>query len=359
MAATISPTLDPAETTTPIILDLEGPSAVVDQSPERREGGAGGAGGAEDDDEGDEEEEGEGSPEEAVSGRKWGHKKALKHGYSEDVDAWKKLSKAEQKSFLDANPLNKNAGQSGRKLKQPANYTGDAAEWKALTKEEQQEWKRSHPAATRRAPSGADGSEGGAGGAGGQDEEEDVDLGLNRGRTSSRRPAHRPLGSATAPSSSRFVANSQRPPVSAASVSQAARNFLDGHLALLETAANVSQASALSGYATRITVVVESNLPVPKLDGKLTAGTTEHRTFAFSSAGSSSVVNAVGRKRKHGEDNEPVTGKLIDFGANIEDVREYTKSVRASRKRADLRRTSAEAAAEFPRAPSPPPSPAA
>ena len=188
-----------------------------------------------------------------------------------------------------------------------------------------------------------------------------MDLGLNRGRTSSRRPAHRPLGSATAPSSSRFVPNSQRPPVSAASVSQAARNFLDGHLTLLETAANVSQASALSGYATRITVVVESNLPVPKMDGKLTAGTTAHRTFAFSSgpAGSSSVVNAVGRKRKHGEDNEPVTGKLIDFGANIEDVREYTKSVRASRKRADLRRTSAEAAAEFPRAPSPPPSLAA
>ena len=82
MAATISPTLDPAETTTPIILDLEGPSAVVDQSPERREGGAGGAGGAEaeDDDEGD-EEEGEGSPEEAASGRKWGHKKALKNGH--------------------------------------------------------------------------------------------------------------------------------------------------------------------------------------------------------------------------------------------------------------------------------------
>ena len=71
------------------------------------------------------------------------------------------------------------------------------------------------------------------------------------------------------------------------------------------------------------------------------------------------MVNAVGRKRKHDEGNVPVTGKLIDFGANIEDVRDYTKSVRASRKRADLRRTSAEAAAEFPRAPSPPPSLAA
>ena len=82
MAAPISPTLDPAETTTPIN-DREGPSAVVDQSPERREGGAGGAGGveAEEDDEGDEEEGGR-SPEEAVSGRKWGHKKALQHGYS-------------------------------------------------------------------------------------------------------------------------------------------------------------------------------------------------------------------------------------------------------------------------------------
>ena len=276
-------------------------------------------------------------------GRKFGIAKARAHTWTGTEDEWDQKEKAAQKEWLDAHPLPSKG--RGRPPKQPGQWTEGDEAWKRLTKDEQRRWIQTHVSSSSSSSSSVRRPRGG--GAGGGEGDDDVDLGMNeRAPRAASRPVGRPTGALTNP---RGAAPS--------SLATAAASLQSYSERLMTDAAHLMSASSFPGTTTKVMLIVSSDLPSTNTAGGRAGHDSRNmRTTVFSSKGITSVVNAVSKKRSRTPvDNEiSVLGTVIDFGGDSNAMLVHVDEQKLKRKRTTVRRTSEEAAAEFPRANTPP-----